>query len=264
MESDVAPSGVPRSPKSPRPLSKSAEEPLYRQLYRRLRSRIEAGEFGIGGAIPPESSLMRDYDVSRITVRSALEQLVRDGLIERQRGRGSFVRRERPQTRSCLSSFTDQMLALGRTPSTEVVRLEPLPEEERGGLELPFADDAEVLLIERLRSVDGKRAGLVRSYLLRELVPHLGEDAFSTTGRGQSLLFVLEHACGVVLDKGEETTEPVALPAGVARHLGCAAGTAALLKVCVLADVSGRKILFEEAYWSVAQKQLVQRYPNRI
>lgn len=266
MESDAAHLEAPTPPeprKVPKPLSKSAEEPLYRQLYRRLRNRIEAGEFGVGGAIPPESSLMRAYGVSRITVRSALDQLVRDGLIERQRGRGSFVRSERPETRSCLSSFTDQMLALGRTPSAEVVRLETLPERERRGLELPFDDDAEVLLIERLRSVDGERAGLVRTYLLRELVPDLTEDAFSTTGRGQSLLHVLEHVCGVVLDRGEETTLPVALPAPVARLLGCAEGTAAILEMCVLADVSGREILYEEAYWGVARKQLVQRYPDR-
>lgn len=243
------------------PLSKAADEPLYRQLYVRLRRRILSGEFGVGGAIPPESQLMREYRVSRITVRAALDGLVRDGFLERQRGRGSFVRSEVPEARSCLSSFTEQMLALGREPSTEIVRLEPLPAAERAALELPFPDDAGVLLVERLRRVDGQRAGLVRTFLLAAAVPRLGAAQFTPTGRGQSLLYVLEQHCGVVLDKGKETTVPVTVPPAVARHLGCAPDAAALLKVCALEDATGRTVLFEEAYWAVAQTQLVQRYP---
>lgn len=249
-----------RSPLSA-PLSKGADEPLYRQLYARLRRRILSGEFGVGGAIPPESSLMREYRVSRITVRAALEQLVRDGFLDRQRGRGSFVRSEVPETRSCLSSFTEQMLALGREPSTEIVRLEPLSADERGALELPFDDDEAVLRIERLRRVDGQRAGLVRTFLLAAAAPRLSPELFTPTGRGQSLPYVLEHHCGVVLGKGEETTAPVTVPPEVADHLGCEPEAVALLKVCVLEDATGRKVLYEEAYWAVAQTRLVQRYP---
>lgn len=244
-----------------RTLTKSGSEPLYRQLYARLRSRIQTGEFQAGDAIPPESALMSAYGVSRITVRAALDQLVREGVIERQRGRGSFVRDPDPEARSCLSSFTEQMHAVGREPTTDVVRLEPLPGAERARVELPFDADTTVVLIERLRSVDGEVAGLVRTYLPHPAVATLRREHFARRGRGQSLLYVLEHVCGIVLDKGEETTTPVVLPADVAGRLASEAGSAALLKTCKLADVHGRTLLYEEAYWSAAQTQLVQRYP---
>lgn len=244
-----------------RPLAKDGAEPLYRQLYVRLRARIDTGDLAPGDGIPAESELMRSYGVSRITVRAALDQLVRDGLIERQRGRGSFVRRDALESRSCVSSFTDQMLALGREPTTEVLRLERVDPGHHRKAQLPFPEDARLVLIERLRKVDGEVAGLVRTYLPADAGGGLKREHFARTGRGQSLLYVLEHACGIVLDKGAETTQPVAAPDDVAGHLGCAAGAAVLLKSCTLEGAGGRRLLYEEAYWRVAQTQLVQRYP---
>lgn len=251
-----------RVPTTVRTLTKDGGEPLYRQLYARLRSRIQTGEFQAGDSIPPESALMSAYGVSRITVRAALDQLVREGVIERQRGRGSFVRDPDPEARSCLSSFTEQMHAVGREPTTDVVRLEPLPSAERTRVQLPFEAGTRVVLIERLRSVDGEVAGLVRTYLPQRAVAPLRREHFARSGRGQSLLYVLEHVCGIVLDKGRETTMPIALPADVADRLESEAGSAALLKTCTLADVHGRTLLYEEAYWSAAQTQLVQRFPT--
>lgn len=243
------------------PLSKDGSVPLYRQLYRRLRTRVDDGELAPGDAFPTEAALMERYGVSRITVRAALDQLVRDGLIERQRGRGTFVRSDAAAPRSCVTSFTDQMLALGREPSTELLRLEELTAEERAALDLPFAASQDVVVIDRLRSVDGAVAGLVRTYLPSAEVRELERAHFARTGRGQSLLHVLEHVCGIVLEQGEETSQPVALEADVARTLGVAEGSAAILKTCTLADVAGAVLLYEEAYWAVAQTQLVKRYP---
>jgi len=252
---DVTPDG------SVAPLSKNGAAPLYRQLYLRLRSRIEEGELVPGDAFPTEAVLMETYGVSRITVRAALDQLVRDGLIERQRGRGTFVRSDASAPRSCVTSFTDQMLALGRQPSTEVLRLEEVTAEERAALDLPFAASQDVVVIDRLRSVDGEVAGLVRTYLPSTEVPELERAHFARTGRGQSLLHVLEHVCGIVLEQGEETSQPVALEADVAGTLGVAEGSAAILRTCTLADGAGAVLLYEEAYWAVAQTQLVKRYP---
>lgn len=250
------------TPDAPAPLAKDAAVPLYRQLYQRLRARIDVGEDAPGDALPTEAALMETYGVSRITVRAALDQLVRDGLIERQRGRGTFVRAEAGAPRSCVTSFTDQMLALGREPSTELLRLETLSPGERAERELPFEPAQDVVVIDRLRSVDGEVAGLVRTFLPSEQVPQLERAHFARTGRGQSLLHVLEHVCGIVLEQGAETSQPVALDASVARVLGVPAGSAAILKTCTLEDVSGAVLLYEEAYWAVAQTQLVKRYPS--
>lgn len=73
------------------PLDRSSKVPLYHQLYEKLRARIIDGRWPTGTMIPPESELCNVYQVSQITARQALENLVSDGLIYRQRGRGSFV-----------------------------------------------------------------------------------------------------------------------------------------------------------------------------
>lgn len=65
--------------------------PLYHQLYSSLLERITGGEFAVGDALPPERRLATDYGVSRITVVKALDLLEREGWIDRQHGRGTFV-----------------------------------------------------------------------------------------------------------------------------------------------------------------------------
>lgn len=70
--------------------------PLYYQVYADIRQRIESGELNPGDALPPERKLVAEYGVSRITIVKAMDKLVSDDLIERQHGRGTFVK-EPPQ-----------------------------------------------------------------------------------------------------------------------------------------------------------------------
>ena len=66
-------------------------KPKYMEIYCELKRRIESGAFAPGERLPSESALCRRYAVQRDTVRHALDLLVRDGLIVKQPGRGSFV-----------------------------------------------------------------------------------------------------------------------------------------------------------------------------
>ncbi|MEM9955615.1 MAG: GntR family transcriptional regulator [Chloroflexota bacterium] len=84
--------------------------PLYYQVYNSLRERIESGEFKPGDALPPERQLGTEYDVSRITIVKALDTLVRDNLIEKQQGRGTFVLDQNKEQ-------LDRQLRLGYMPA---------------------------------------------------------------------------------------------------------------------------------------------------
>ncbi len=255
----VGEEGDARSRAPARVLSKESGRPLYVQLYELIREQVRTGALKPGDAIAAESELIAAYGVSRITVRAALEQLVRDGYIDRHRGRGSFVRATAPQTHACLASFTDQMLRLGRVPRTEVRTVRVAPAGSFTSSRLPFMADEPIALIERLRSVDGERVALVRSYVPHRLVPGISAEHFASEGMGQSLLYVLEHRFGVVLDKGEETLVPAKVDDADAALLKVAPGDAIALKICVVHDVSGAPVLYEEAGWCGAQTQLVQR-----
>ena len=72
-------------------LNASSPIPLYRQLALRIREHIDRGEIGVSEKIPSEHRLAREYGIGRPTVRQATDLLVREGVLQRRRGSGTFV-----------------------------------------------------------------------------------------------------------------------------------------------------------------------------
>lgn len=96
--------------------------PLYQQLQRRLRNAIEKNLLAPDDALPPERDLAGEFAVSRITVRKALDGLVDEGLLTRRQGSGTFVAGRVEKNFSKLTSFSEDMLARGRTPRSVWLR----------------------------------------------------------------------------------------------------------------------------------------------
>ena len=241
-------------------LSKDADVPLYVQLYGILRGQVVSGELAPGDLIPAESELVATYGVSRITVRAALDQLVHEGLIDRQRGRGSFVKAPAvPDARACMVSFTDQMLGAGRDPGTRIAGLARGLATDLDLPTSPFDRDEPLVRVDRVRLVDGEPVAVMRSFLPDRRVPGLSAATFDERGPQQSLLFVLERRYGLALDQGEETMAPGTIAEPFASMLGIAPGSAVLVKTCVVRDVTGLATLYETAYWNAPQTQLVRR-----
>lgn len=99
-------------------LSPTAATPLYLQLQIRLRNAIVQHVLPPGAALPAERLLAEAFDVSRITVRKAMEGLVAENLIVRRRGMGAFVLQRMEKSFSSLSSFSQDMAARGRRPGS--------------------------------------------------------------------------------------------------------------------------------------------------
>src|SRR5260221_10459477 len=98
-------------------LERSNPLPLYYQLKEVLRHQIQAGHLAPHTAIPSEPELVARYHVSRATVRQALTELVNEGLLYRQHGKGTYVCEPRvQQTLSELTSFTGEHQRLGKRP----------------------------------------------------------------------------------------------------------------------------------------------------
>ena len=182
--------------------------PLYHQAYNALRREIDSGRWGPGDRLPTERELGESFGCSLVTVRRALDELVREGSIVRTRGRGTFVR-ERAIERELadLTSFTAEMALKGLTPRTETLSTEIVESTpstaERLGIELGLP----VYSIERLRIVGDEPLLLEHVFIPEHFFPGLLSIDLNTT----SLYAHLSERYGVDLVGGHETLEP-ALP----------------------------------------------------
>lgn len=132
---------------------------LTDQLTEQLKASIDEAGLKPGSKLPSEHELCRQYGVSRVTVRAALEQLVRDGLITKRQGKGAFVRQRAFQESVFANgSFTDTCLRMGATPSTRIegARKRRVPAEiDPELLGCGEGDKSSIIEITRVRAVDG-------------------------------------------------------------------------------------------------------------
>ena len=153
---------------------RSGRGPRYTQLYRHLSEVITSGALEANAQLPPERNLAEMADVSRVTLRKAVAQLVQEGMLEQRRGAGTFVRPQPPRMEHSLSalvSFTEYMRQRGKTSSSQILRrglFLPSPDEQMA-LGLAAAD--RVARVERLRSADGMPMALEWSSLPMDILP---------------------------------------------------------------------------------------------
>jgi GntR family transcriptional regulator len=150
--------------------------PNYFRLESQLRENIRNGDLKPGNPIPPESHLCQQYSVSRTTVRQALSRLVYDGLIVRHRGRGSFVAEPRLEHSKPFLSFEEEMLARGATTGIKLLDMRTEPVEGRAAENLGLPAGTAVMVLERLRFVNGQVVGYEIRYLPRQIGQALTPD----------------------------------------------------------------------------------------
>ena len=155
----------------------------YLRLYRVLSQALAEGRFGAGEPLPSEPRLMKDYGVSRSTVRRALAGLEAEGRIDRKRGSGTFARNQRQQAAASrdFSATLDgaESAPVAATSRTIAFRLLPTPAFLPGG-ERGFG--ATALLVRRLRSVAREPVALETAYLPEELAGKLTRQHLSADG----------------------------------------------------------------------------------
>jgi GntR family transcriptional regulator len=149
--------------------------PVYFQIALDLRRRLEAGEWATGERIAAETALADEYDVSRVTIRQALAELVKDDLLERHRGSGTFVRdRPRPLIHdlSLPLVYVDRLQELGFTNTADVLEAGVLdhPDDEQR-LALALQPGAGVAYLVRRIRLNDEPTAIYRSWFDAELVP---------------------------------------------------------------------------------------------
>ena len=142
------------------------KQPLYDQLVDILTDKIDH-EYRPGDMIPSERELSERYGLSRTTVRLALQELERLGLVVRQHGRGTFVADRSAQTTNLMQSysFTEQMRALGREPETTILEFCEMEADKNLAEHMNLHIGDRVFKLKRLRSADNMPMMVERTYL---------------------------------------------------------------------------------------------------
>src|SRR5438093_4533303 len=145
-----------RQEREPSRLTREFGVPLYHQIQHLIRHRIAKGEYTPGSQIPSENELCRELNVSRVTLRDALRELVRDRMLVKVQGKGTFVSADPPKllTPVKYAGFLDELQERVLKLKIATVDMQPIPATTELLATLRLGDDAEVMRIRRLRHVD--------------------------------------------------------------------------------------------------------------
>jgi GntR family transcriptional regulator len=223
-------------------LDRGAPSPLYHQARQYILERIEAGVWPVGSQIPTEHQLCRTLSVSRATVVRALTELVNQGVLERQHGKGTFVASPRVLHGPFeLKSFTEEHGERGLRARAEVLDVAEIPAPDAVATALRIEPGTTVVRIYRLRYAGAETMGLQESFLPAADVPNLAQDATWLTG---SLYQLLEARYRIVPHRAIETFEPVLLDDQDANLLRCRNNRLAFLVERVTFDAAGKAFEF--------------------
>lgn len=144
---------------------RSSGFPLYRQLAEYIKKQIAAGEYRPGDLLPSESDYIRDYNLSRTTVRLAFGLITNAGLIRREQGRGTVVVSQVRSKLPWLSSFTEEAYRNSRTPSVTFLGSQEVESSKEISQALELPEATKILKVIRLRKVDDEPIGLAISWM---------------------------------------------------------------------------------------------------
>lgn len=140
---------------NPTKLNNESASPLYRQLMERLREDIAAQVYPPHSRIPSETELRQNYQVSRVTVRKALAELTREGLLRRMQGKGTFVCAPRiRQSLRDVNSFHEACRLTGRTPGTRLISARLTAADAQIRADLQLQGEEQCVEVVRLRLAD--------------------------------------------------------------------------------------------------------------
>ncbi len=225
-------------------LSEQSLTPLYQQVMDDLQNGIEIGRFRPGDKIPSENELSEIYGVSRITIRRAIEELAKEGVLTKKQGKGTYVNPPK-LTRKILrdggtSSFTEQCQRSGKKSGARVVSIgsEEAPESTAALLDLP--QGTPILRVIRVRTIDGMPVATENCVL--PLEPY--EFLLNVNLNDTSLFKVIsEHTNSEPYRRRKRTIEVVRADSYIAQQLDVGTGEPLFREYAVFLDKGGEPML---------------------
>jgi GntR family transcriptional regulator len=223
------------------PLDERSSLPLYQQLQRALRRAIENRLLAPDDALPAERILATEFNVSRITVRKALDGLVSDGLLVRKQGSGNFISARVHKNFAMLTSFSEDMRARGRSVRSTWLKRAAGAVTPEEALTLRLSPGTPVYRFNRLRYADDAPMALEYATVVASALPSL--DAVSS-----SLYEALGNA-GQLPVRALQRLRAVLLTEDQAKLLKAQPGDAGLLVERLGSLRDGRAVEFTQSYY---------------
>jgi GntR family transcriptional regulator len=228
--------------------------PFYYQLQRILLQQIESGHFVPGKGIPSEKELERRYNLSRTTVRRALDELARAGHITRERGRGSFVTVKvedtRPNRWEKMSGFLEELIEHGVSVGCRILFSGSVPAPPAIAKRFELEPGTPVYLLRRVGLAEGKPLGLAELWLAVDSDFGINQEELTKRVALQSYLRpLLLDQYGIILEGGEKTLEATLCTPEEAELLETVPGAPLLLARLLIRSLEGKPIVYIKALY---------------
>jgi GntR family transcriptional regulator len=222
-------------------------KPLYEQIKEFILHNIHSGTFAPNTRIPSERDLSKKFGVNRQTVNKAIKELIQEGRLYVQIGKGTFISDEPiDQQLDMLTSFTEEMAHRGQETYSRVLRAEMLPVEQETARNLQIPVGVDVILLRRVRMANNRPIALETSSVIASLCPDiLVNHDFAK----ESLYHVLRTEYGVKLTHAEQTFEARAATKEEAKYLKLEVGDPVLAINRITFNEKNKPIEFVESVY---------------
>ncbi len=219
--------------------------PRYAQIKDALRSRILDGTYAPLGQVPSEHALCTQFGVSRITVRQALGDLQKEGLLYKIHGKGTFVSKPKAvQNVTALQGFAEAMSSMGHEIVNQLRAFRSVPADRLTAEHLRLDEGTPVTEIHRVRFLNREPVSLELTWLPEPLGAQLAHADLAA----RDIFLVLENDCGVSLGHAEIAIDAIVADAEIVNALHCEDGSPVLHVERLTHDSAGRPIDYEHLY----------------
>jgi GntR family transcriptional regulator len=239
-------------------VDKSSAVPYYRQIKAEVRSLIARGRLKPGDMLPTEFTLSEQLGVSRLVVHRALHELVTEGLLIRQRAKGTFV--APPARRSYtvvgpLFGMTESLAKDGLAPQNRILVQEVIPAAGEVRSELALSEGARVVHLYSLRLIDGLPLATEDMYLPAERFPSLADLDMNN----RSVYATLEKHYGAQPQEALDVVSAGSATHDEARLLGITKGAPVMRVQRTSTDRQGLRVEFSKVVFHAERYQFVAR-----
>jgi GntR family transcriptional regulator len=207
----------------------------------------------VGEAIPSERRLAADLGVSRPTLRAVIDELVREGLLLRRHGSGTYVAEPKIALPLTMTSFTEDMQRRGMRAGSRVLSFEAIQAGAKLGQKLHLSPSDEVWAIRRLRLADDETMAIEFLHVPRRLLPDLRREQLEQ----HSFYTLLHEEHGIVIASGVQTIEPTVTNQEEADMLGVPLHSPAFLFERVTESTRGEVVEYVRSVYRGDRYRLV-------